>query len=250
MKARLIYHPKATETVNLIKDIGKAEFGIDFILLPNGIVKNGNNTFLFGEDNYVDLPDLRYGCDGMSELSKVDQIELLSDIVPNVLLSFDDFQDLNQNEPVILKNPTRLVCKKDVDWYDAGGEVYRFIKEKEEWRVNYSFGKVNSILNKNITNQPFGKANLTDWSVERDSGIRMVLIFLTKRIAERISSLYPDVTHFGIDFIRDKTDNKIYFLELNRAHALNEEGVRRLLKGYVEKAEDSLLGKLKKRYGW
>jgi len=230
-QVKLFYSPRASKTVSLICKIGLDEYGIEFIPLKNGIVRAKLKKY-YPNINY--LPELRYGIDSMNGVFKVEQLKLFKEIIDNTLIkSEDEWDTLSNNEPVILKNPTRLICKKDVNWFGENGEVYRFIKDKDEWRVNYSFGKVNSILNKNITNQPFGKVDLTEWTVERDAKIRSVLIYVAKRVAEVVGEQFPDVKHFGLDIIMDRADGKMYLLELNRAHALNEEGVRFLLNGFV-----------------
>ena len=46
---------------------------------------------------------------------------------------------------------------------------------------------------------------------------------------------YTEVEHFGVDIIRDNTTGQFYFLELNLAHALNEENCFFFLRGYFEK---------------
>jgi hypothetical protein len=212
MKANIIYNRRCKPTIDILTKIGKEKFNIDF-------------SVLFHYQNN-DLPTIYFGKFDQFALDKADTLEYLSNIMPNTLV--DVGVELDKNTIVVAKNPTRILLFKDCN------EVcYNYIINKSEWRINVSYGKINQILNKNIVNEPFGKADLTQWTPETDKAVRKILIDYSKKIYDKIHGFYPRIEHFGLDIIRDNTNNQYYLLELNRANGLNEESCEYLLNGFI-----------------
>lgn len=234
----IVYHPKGIETVKRLKTIGEQRLGLT-INLVNG-EREENPIYSMGQKMFL----INYGSRDGFDLNKKETLLLLENVIPNTLLSAEDLAEIkavNPTLPLIVKNPTRLMIARDVP---IGTTAYLYVENKSEWRVNYSFGKVNNIFNKNITPTTiFGKADSTTWTVEEDKKIRGTLIRFTKAIAEIITRDYPSVTHFGLDIIMDNSNGEFYLLELNRAHSLNDESCYLFLKGYVEQYIPELLVK-------
>lgn len=218
INVNLVYNKKAGDTINRMIDIARNSLGIIFhkVLSDDGRYTINNN-----------YPVLRYGVGDGFNLSKSEQCELFVDIIPNTITNRDNLQPY---DVVVVKNPTRIMLHKDVK---SGLTEYKYISNKSEWRVNYSYGVVNSVYNKNLeSNTIFGKADITQWSYETDKTVRKYLIDTTKSIALLLSTNYPLLKHFGIDIIRDNDTGTYYFLELNKAHSLNDENIMFFLKGF------------------
>lgn len=206
---RIVHNNKGIETVRLVEKslLSKGHK----VLVSTNVDGSFKSTF-----------KLFYGAGDNLELSKGQQVKLFEDIIPNTLM--DDGDILSPTSLVVMKNPTRIMCYKDTR--GIVGDKYLYISNKSEWRVNYSFGVVNNIFNKNLTpTDTFGKANLTQWTPEEDRKIRGTLIDITKKIAQRLKDKGYNTQHFGLDIIRDETDGTYYLLELNRAHSLSAESV-------------------------
>jgi hypothetical protein len=226
MKAIIKYNRKASETIDRLVGVARTKFGIELIkcneeqsLEEYKRTHNTDKVILFGSKDDFNL-------------SKEEQCEYFEQFIDNTLIMGepDDY------ELVIVKNPTCLMLGKDWKRLDTDEPCYHYISNKIEWRINYSFGKVNSIYNKNLTPTTiFGKADITQWSYEQDKEIRKYLITTVKLMAEKLRIEYPKLEHFGIDIIQDKVTGEFYFLELNKAHSLNEENCEYFLKGWMEK---------------
>jgi hypothetical protein len=213
MKANIVYNGINRPTVDLLVKVGKEKFDIDFK------IRNWHKY----------APTICCGKDDDFTMNKKQTLEYLKDIMYNTILTLDVTATLDKNTVVVVKNPTRIMLFRDVI-----GNCYRYIVNKSEWRINISYGKVNQILNKNIRNEPFGKADLTQWTPEEDKKVRKTLIDYAKNIYTKINKDYPRIEHFGLDIIRNNDDNKYYLLELNRANGLNEESCEYLLNGFVQ----------------
>ena len=242
--AYIIENSKASKTIELLKKVSE-DNGIKLLKMPqNNLIK--------------DLPILRYGCGDGFDLTKLEQLKYFEEIISNTAIIGDDIDNniINDYDVVIVKNPTRVCLFKDVDEdinIDDDG-IYKYIPDKTEWRINYSFGKVNSVFNKNLTPSTiFGKADITEWSVETNPEIRRILIDFTKKIGEKVSKDYPLLEHFGLDIIKDNITGKYYLLELNKAHSLNAEGCQYLIQGFKQKYFDKkdkelLINAIKNKY--
>jgi hypothetical protein len=214
MKANIVYNGINRPTVDNLINVGKEIFDIDF------------KRVLHYVDN--DLPTIYCGKFDKFYLDKPQTLEYLKDIIDNTLIT--DVTTLNKNDVVVLKEPLRIMLYKDTHDHI----LYKYINNKSEWRINVSYNKVNQILNKNLKNEPFGKADLTQWTPEQDKKVRKILKDYAHKIYDKVHTDYPRIEHFGLDIIRDDITNKYYLLELNRANGLNEESCIYLLDGFVE----------------
>jgi len=226
MKAIIKYNKKASETVDRLVEVARTKFGIELIKCDEirslEDCKRQHNT-----DKVI-----LYGSKDDFNLSKEEQCEYFEEIIDNTLIQGEP----EDYELVIVKNPTCLMLGKDWKRLDTDESCYHYISNKNEWRINYSYGKVNSVYNKNLTPTTiFGKADITQWTYERDMEIRKYLITTVKLMAEKLRTEYPKLEHFGIDIIQDRVSGEFYFLELNKAHSLNEENCEFFLKGWIEK---------------
>lgn len=216
---RVLFHPVAIDTARMLKKVSEEKFGIRCIL--SNRIKEFN----------PDTPILYYGIGDGWNYNKKEACELFNDIIPNTIVS--DIETLEDFDTILLKEPLRIMLWKDARQINHS-EVYRFIPNKDEWRVNYSFGKVNSVLRKVLGNNIFGKHKNCEWVVETDKHVRKPLIQYTKQIAQKLQELgYEKITHFGIDFIRDRDTGTFYFLELNRANGLGEKSCELLLNNFI-----------------
>lgn len=221
MKIKLIGNKKASETIKRLKEVGTRDFGITWT-----------------EDNYENV--LNYGVSDFC-FSKSEQAELFEDIIENTIINEEEIlENDNLSFPddytlVVMKNPTRVMLWKDAKSIE--GTKYLYIKNKEEWRINYSFGKVRSVLNKNVADNFFGKASITQWTVENNPTVREVLIKLTKDIAKEVQEI-SNLKSFGLDIIKDKNSDTYYFLELNQANSLNESDCKFFLQGYMDSIKE------------
>ena len=112
--------------------------------------------------------------------------------------------------------------------------LYKYIKNKKEWRINYSFGLINNILQKQLDGNVFGKQHNCEWIRETNKQTRKFLIDKTREIANKLKENgYTKLKHFGLDIIKDLDTETYYFLELNKANGLNEESAYYLLKGFL-----------------
>lgn len=209
----LVYNPKATDTIQRMKDIAYNEYNIRF----NEIIDDTKLTLYYGVSDF--------------NLSKLAQAQYFEDIIPNTLLSLENYEVISDYDLVIMKNPTRLLLWKDAK--HISGSKYLYIKDKEEWRINYSYGKVRGVMNKNVGDNVFGKANISQWTPETREDIRNYLIVVTKQIAEKIENAGYNLKNFGLDIIRDKRTGEFLFLELNQANSLNDNQIRFFLQGYL-----------------
>ena len=220
MDIQILYNTKASETVHRMKELVKSQ-NINLILIKESSQIKSN------------IPIIYYGSGDGFNLSKEDQCVLFEDVIDNTLINSEE--EVGDYDVVVVKNPTRIMLGKDYLNEDTDESGYKYITNKSEWRVNYSFGKVNSVYNKNLLpNTIFGKADITHWSYETDESVRKLLIDTVKGIASIISEDYPKLQHFGIDIIRNNDDGTYYFLELNKAHSLNDENCQFFIKGFLE----------------
>lgn len=218
MKANIVYNGINRPTVDNLVLVGKNVFDIDFNIKKRTLVYIEEDT----------TPTIYCGKFDQFHLDKPETLEYLKDIIDNTLIT--DVTTLNKNDVVVVKEPLRIMLYKDTHDHI----LYKHINNKSEWRINVSYGKVNQILNKNIKNEPFGKADLTQWTPETDKEVRKILKEYAHKIYDKVHADYPRIEHFGLDIIRDNTDNKYYLLELNRANGLNEESCVYLLAGFIE----------------
>jgi len=237
MNVVLLYNPKASETKDRLVQVASEVYDIN--LLPcNNIRKLVPlvNSVYSRTGRYPKV--IKYGVDDGFNLSKSEQLVLVDDIIKNTIA---DINSLEDTSTIMLKPPTMVTTFKEFKKLPDRGskEVYNYVSNKSEWRVNYSFGVVNSIYNKNLTRDTiFGKADVTQWTYEQDRKIRGTLIKYTKAIAQRLlDEGYDELKHFGLDIIRDNTTGEYYLLELNKAHALNEENCEFFLKGWINDNE-------------
>lgn len=214
-----VFSSKAIETAKLMKEIARDKFNINL-----NMYKNSTDLDLRDEDK----PTIYYGFGDNFELDKDETAELINefDILPNTILKDDE--EIDDFTTILVKNPVRVMLYKDA--IDTGETMYKYIKNKKEWRINYSWGKVNSILIKNLEGNIFGKQKNCNWERENNTYKREFLREITKQIAEIL-----DLEHFGLDIIYDIDTNIYYFLEVNRANGLNEEGCYYFLRGYLDK---------------
>jgi hypothetical protein len=190
-------------------------------------VARRRGILLLTENHEDNLPELKYGISNLS-LSKSEQAKEFGKILPNTIIVMKD------HDVVVMKNPTRVLL-----WQDAkrqNGTKYKYIKNKEEWRINYSFGRITAIQNKNIGDNIFGKADITQWTGERDSLVISNLTKITNDIAKRVHEI-SDLKAFGLDIIRDKNTGQFYFLELNQANSLSERQLDCYLDGFLATLE-------------
>lgn len=215
MKIKLDYNKRASETVERLKKVGIEKFGIEW-------------TPLLTEAEAV----LSYGLSDFN-LPKDAQAVYFEDIVANTIITKENYDIIEDYRLVVMKNPTRIMLWKDAK--NISGTKYLYVENKVEWRVNYSFGKVNAVINKNLKGELFGKADITKWTPEESSTAREVLINLTKEIANKLKEDGYNLESFGIDFIKNNMTDEYLFLELNQANSLNETGCELFLKGFIEK---------------
>lgn len=216
------YCDRSSESARRLRDVVQSQFpswSVDLVNMMSHRPRNNTD------------PVIRYGIDDGFDLGKKELLLFVENIIPNTMVSRSSLGDY---ETVVVKeNGRTIVCLNK----DAGtAQRYRFILNKIEWRINYSYGVVNNVLNKNLLpGEVFGKVgDESRWTSEQSSSIRRTLIDYTKRIGEKVCSRYPLVTHFGLDIIQDTSDGRFYLLELNRAHSLNEEGCYLLFKRFIE----------------
>ena len=96
------------------------------------------------------------------------------------------------------------------------------------WRINYAYGKVFTILNKNIGSNIFGKSSLSQWTIERNPNFCRLLEAITLKIADIVSNC-SNLKAFDIDVILDNDTGQFYFLELNQAFSMNENNCKKYL---------------------
>jgi len=214
-----VFSSKAIETAKLMKEIAQREFNISL-----NMYKNNSELDLCDEDK----PTIYYGFGDYFDLDKDETAEMVSefDILPNTILK--DTDDIEDYDTILVKNPTRIMLYKDAK--NLNETIYKYIKNKKEWRINYSWGRVNAILLKDLDNNPFGKQRNCEWVRENSNNVRTFLREITKQIAELL-----DLEHFGLDIIYDIDNGIYYFLEVNRANGLNEEGCYYFLRGFLDK---------------
>jgi hypothetical protein len=219
MEINIVYNNRAKETAQRILKAGK-ELDISW----NTKSQDFNDT----------SPTLYYGISDFN-LSKDEQARLFEEIIPNTILDVENYDIIKPYDLIIMKNPTRLLLWKDAK--NLNGTKYLYVKNKDEWRINYSYGKVRGVFNKNIKDNVFGKADITQWSSEQNPDIREFLTCLTKEIAGVVEKY--DLRSFGLDIIRDNTTGEFLFLELNQANSLGEEQCLYFLKGYLQFLSDN-----------
>lgn len=220
-KANIFYVSKNKPTVDLMVKVGKEKFDIEFSPVTNSFLSSYPAIYCGLNDNF--------------DLSKDETLEFLEDVMENTMVIDGELGDYDL--AIVKENGTtslKLFKDIDMDNYDDIS-IYRYIKNKNEWRINVSYGVINQVLNKNIGSEIFGKADITQWTAETDKEVRTELIDYAKDIWALINEAYPKIEHFGIDIIQDKDDGTYYLLEVNRANGLNEESVEYLLKGFVKK---------------
>jgi len=214
-----VFSSKAIETAKLMKEIARNSFNLKL-----NMYKNTTDIDLRDDNNET----IYYGFGDNFDLNKDETAELIDefDILPNTIIKDDD--EIDDFDTILIKNPVRIMLYKDAkDLYET---MYKFIKNKKEWRINYSWGKVNSILLKNLDGNVFGKQKNCNWLREDNRNTRDFLREITKQIADVL-----DLEHFGLDIIYDIDENIYYFLEVNRANGLNEEGCYYFLRGFMDK---------------
>ena len=219
MELNLVYNIRSAETAKLINNF------LRNTLHCSGVMARSDGQLVH---RTTGRPTLTYGFNNteFGRMGKKAQLKYLECVIDNTLITA---QECTPYTTVVLKNPLRIMLFKDVEsqYYN---EMYRFIKNKTEWRINYSYGKVNTILFKDLCGNVFGKQNNCDWFIEQRPKVRKMLIDFTKSIAER-----SGINNFGLDVCYDKDNEMLYLLELNQANGLNELGVKRFLKAYFEK---------------
>lgn len=218
------WNPKAKETIERMKKVANEVFNTDLRTKE--------------EDWEEQFPTIHYGISGF-DMTKSEQAQYFEDILPNTIVIDDNYDVLQDHDYVIMKNPTRIMLWKDAK--KEQGTKYLYIKNKVEWRINYAFGKVNSIFNKNIGNEIFGKSNITQWTPETDETIRATLKDITLKIAKKVDAYNNGIPlrSFGLDIIYDINNNEYLFLELNQANSLSEKGCE----FYLQAHEDFLTKK-------
>lgn len=229
MQINLVYCNRSADTKSRIVEVVRNSFPQHTLRCINSgtatvpLNLDASNTIFYGDKDDWDM-------------TKPQFLEFVADLIPNTMVNREDLDDYDS---VVTKrnSVTTISLNKDA----GNSQRYRFVHPKQEWRVNYSYGVVNQVLNKNLTNsQIFGKVgNNSHWSVEQDSETRGYLTRLTKQIGERVAQRFPKVRHFGLDIIKDTITNQFYMLELNRANSRNEENCKWLIEHFLNHHERS-----------
>jgi hypothetical protein len=213
MKIFINGNSKASDTIKLLKEVGTREYRINLVDNPT----ESDVTLNYGISNFL--------------LSKSEQAVLFEDIISNTIIKQENYNIIDDYKIVVMKNPTRVLL-----WKDAKKEIgtkYLYVNNKMEWRINYAYGKIISILNKNIGTNIFGKSSLSQWSIERSDIINNELSRITYAIAERVEGM-SNLKSFGLDIIYDRDCQEFLFLELNQANSMNENTCRLFLKAYLD----------------
>lgn len=222
MNICIVGNNKAKETIERLKNIGETKFNITWS----------------GEEGSDAI--LNYGISDFN-IPKEEQALLFEEVLPNTILSPENYNILKDTDLIIMKNPTRILLWKDAK--HSRGTKYLYLQDRIEWRINYSYGQVHSILNKNIDKTTlFGKADVTQWTAEENLHLREKLRNFVLSIA-RIVEQGSNLKSFGVDIIFDRKSETFYFLELNQANSLGEKGCEWFLKGYLEYLENQNLYK-------
>lgn len=238
MKVLIRYHKKASDTAKVLRDtLLSGEYNVDVVDLVNKDQELPRTVL--GRLKIYDYT-INYGfCEATNTFAnalKKTQAEIIASngILPNTLMSESEIEDLIESKwwtNVVLKNNTRITLIKNVKEKDLQYGVYKYIPNKSEWRINYSFGKVNNIFKKKLNNFPLG--NAASLTPELDEELRRRLTEYTKQIAS-----VAGVQNFGLDILRDDTTNTFYFLELNKANSLTPNTAPFFLKGYFRSLEE------------
>ncbi len=224
MQINLIYCSRVAETKVRLQELVRDNFPQHTLRCINAV-----NTDV--PQNLDINTTIFYGAGDDYDLSKKSFLEFIADIIPNTLTTRDA---LGEFDSVVIKENNRTIICLNKD--GGSNQRYKFYPRKTEWRVNYSYGKVNNVLNKNLlVGELFGKVgDNSRWTKENNSLTRQYLTDITKQIGERVVQRYPKVKHFGIDFIRNNDDDKFYILELNRANSRNLENCQFLLENFLD----------------
>lgn len=221
MKIKINKNSIAAETIKRLMEVGSKEYDIQWVEE-------------YSNENEI-LPVINYGISDFS-LSKKEQAELFEEVLPNTIIKEENYEVLNDYDVVVMKEPTRVLLWKDAK--KERGTKYLYVKEKMEWRVNYAFGKIITILNKNIGTEIFGKSHLSKWSIERDIAFVDCLTKFTNDIAKIVFNTSNDLKSFGLDIMYDLRNQEWYFLELNQANSMNEGTCRDFLDAFMKTQKD------------
>jgi hypothetical protein len=218
-QARIVINRRCGPTITLMRQVALRDFDLNLTAVNH---VSGIPTIYCGEN------------DGFTwtKPETLLRVEAATGIHNTLVRNWGTIQP---TDTVFVKDPNRVGLWRDLRTGEHRSGVYKWIPQKDEWRINVSYGVVNQVLNKNIINEVFGKADATQWSPEEDKEVRKTLIKMGKDIYTLIASEFPLVEHFGLDVIRDRTTGNYYLLEINRANGLNEESCGFLLKGFVNK---------------
>jgi hypothetical protein len=231
-KMLIIYGPIASITAKTLMKVAEEEFNIETCDL---ITAESWDTWGMGGPERAKLKKeyqyiLKYGIrdetNPFSLMTKPEQAREVTNagILPNTLYSKEEIKELPFYKNIIQKNPTRIIIKRNMTPKTA---VYRYIPNKSEWRINCAFNKVNNVLRKDLMGYPLG--NAAPLHPETDPKTREELIKFAKDIMALV-----ELQNFGLDIIRDESDGKYYFLELNQANQLTESTAYYFLRTYFE----------------
>jgi hypothetical protein len=228
------YHPKGAETAKILRDeVLNGRYGVTSCELHN--YELPPTRTILGRPRIYDYA-LNYGFTDTPSpfalMNKREQAEEVTrrGIMPNTLLNVEQIEQLMETKwwtNVVLKNNTRITLIKNVKARDLDSGVYKYIPHKSEWRINYSFGRINNVFRKQLNGLPLG--NAASLTPETDGVIRETLIGFTRRIAELAS-----LQNFGLDILRDDDTGIYYFLELNKANALTVNTAPFFIRGFFD----------------